>query len=327
MKRFSLYFTAPRRVELREESFAWPQAGKILVQTLSSAVSAGTELLFYRDQVPGDLQVDETIPGLSGKFRYPLKYGYASVGKIIEIENKKHSSLLGSMVFSLHVHESHFCAAPDEVLVLPAHVQPEEAVFLPILETAVNFMLDGRPLIGERAAVFGQGVVGLLTTALLARFPLESIVTFDSYELRRKVSELMGARASFEPGGKREQSADITYELSGNPDALALAIESTAFSGRIVIGSWYGRKKATAAFGGRFHRSRIKLISSQVSTITPELSGRWSKVRRLETAVRMLEEINTVPLISHRFPFSRAPGAYELLDRSPEETLQVVFSY
>jgi threonine dehydrogenase-like Zn-dependent dehydrogenase len=126
---------------------------------------------------------------------------------------------------------------------------------------------------------------------------------------------------------QEQQGADLTYELSGNPAALDQAIAATGFSGRVVIGSWYGQKRADINLGGRFHRSRMRLISSQVSTLAPEWTGRWSKARRLQVAWRMLEQVQPAHLITHRFPLTQAAQAYALLDQHPEEAIQVLLTY
>jgi threonine dehydrogenase-like Zn-dependent dehydrogenase len=123
------------------------------------------------------------------------------------------------------------------------------------------------------------------------------------------------------------QSFDLILELSGSPSALNTALAMSNFSGRIVIGSWYGEKKADIDLGGFFHRSRIKLISSQVSTISPELSGRWDKARRFEVALEALKRIQPQKWITHRFPIQDAEKAYQLLDKNPQDTIQVLFTY
>ncbi|MBN1218880.1 MAG: zinc-binding alcohol dehydrogenase [Anaerolineae bacterium] len=341
MKRQALYFTAPGQVLVREESLPAPAAGQVLVQTLCSAISPGTELLIYRGQFPTDIPVDESITALNGEFGYPLKYGYATVGRVAALGPDVAPAWAGQMVFAFQPHQSHFLAAPEELLPVPANVSPEEAAFLPNLETAVNFLLDGQPLIGERVAVFGQGVVGLLTTALLAQFPLNCLVTTDYYPLRREVSLKLGASASLDPTApdalpslravlKADSfyaGADLTYELSGNPAALEQALAVTGFDGRVVIGSWYGRKHANLNLGGRFHRSRIRLISSQVSTLTPSLGGRWTKTRRLNVAWRMVRQVQPGQLITHHFPFTEASQAYALLHQQPEKAIQVLLTY
>ena len=167
-------------------------------------------------------------------------------------------------------------------------------------------------------------------------FAPRDLVTLDRYPLRRDTSLALGAHASLDPAEPQaltrlhallQQGADLTYELSGNPAALDQAIAATGFSGRVVIGSWYGQKRVDVNLGGRFHRSRIRLISSQVSTLAPEWTGRWSKARRLQVAWRMLEQVRPARLITHRFPLVQAAQAYAMLDQHPEEAIQVALTY
>lgn len=332
MKRLSAYLAAPHRVEVREEEWAAPAQNQVLVETLVSAISPGTEMLFYRGQAPTDLAVDESIAALSGEVRYPLKYGYSAVGRVIEIGADVPAEWRGRLVFCFNPHESHFLAAPDALMPVPPGLKPEAAAFLPNMETAVNLVMDGQPVIGEQVAVFGQGIVGLLTTALLACFPLGRLVTLDRYSLRRERSLALGAHASLDPASpdalaSLREWADLAYELSGNPATLDWAVAVTGFAGRVVIGSWYGQKQAALNLGGRFHRSRIKLISSQVSTLAPEWTGRWTKTRRFQTAWNMIEQIKPAQLVTHRFPVERAAEAYALLDKHPEEAIQVMLIY
>ena len=216
-----------------------------------------------------------------------------------------------------------------------------DALFLPNMETAVNFVMDGRPVIGEHVGIFGQGVVGLLTTALLAQFPLHQLVTFDRYAARRRASLEAGADKSWDPDDPAVTDdwpdvdllntaagpADLVYELSGNPQALNQAIQMAGFGARIVLGSWYGSRAAELDLGGRFHRNRIKLISSQVSTLPSQFSARWTKKRRIDIAWEMIHKLKPKPLITHQFPLSRAKEAYELLDKNPAGALQVIFTY
>jgi 2-desacetyl-2-hydroxyethyl bacteriochlorophyllide A dehydrogenase len=341
MHRLALYFSAPQQISLREEALSPPAAGQVLVQTLVSAISPGTELLIYRGHFPTELPVDETITALDGTFDFPLKYGYATVGRVIDVGPEVPPAWKGQCVFAFQPHQSHYLAAPDDLLPVPSNISAEEAALLPNMETAVNFLLDGQPLIGERVAVFGQGIVGQLTTALLSRYPLNSLVTIDRYPLRREKSLALGALASLDPiepdalqsiravlkADTLYAGADLTYELSGNPAALDQALDVTAFNGRVVIGSWYGQKQAQLNLGGRFHRSRIRLISSQVSSLTPSLHGRWTKTRRLNVAWRMLRQVQVGQLITHRFPIGQAEHAYALLDEHPEKAIQVLLTY
>jgi len=336
VKQKTLYFTAPRQVELREETLPAPGADDVLVETICSAISAGTEMLIYQGRFPRDLETDSVISTLRGGFKYPLAYGYACVGKVVDVGKQVNSEWLGRSVFAFQPHTSYFVSKPESLFAIPDSLHPENACFLPNMETAVNLVQDGAPIFGERVLVLGQGVIGLLTTSLLAEFPLEVLVTADYYELRRKASLNLKVSDALDPNSENfrhdlsaysQRKFDLTFELSGSPATLNDALALTAFSGRIVIGSWYGEKQAKIDLGGAFHRSRIKLISSQVSTIAPELSGRWDKARRFEVAWQALEKIEPEKWITHRFSIDHAEEAYRLLDENPQETIQILVTY
>ena len=314
-----------------------PQGSELLVQTQLSAVSAGTEMLVYRGEIPldGQAQGDAISSGLS----YPLMYGYAAVGRVIQTGPSASADWRDRLVFSFQPHCSHFLVNPDQVLPVPERVSLEDAVFLPNMETAVNLVQDSAPVLGERVLILGQGVVGLLAAAILREFPVECLVTADRYAQRRGASANMGVTAALDPANAnfREQALrfsgdsrggfDLTLELTGNPSALNQAIALTAFSGRVVVGSWYGTKSAPVEFGGRFHRSRITLIASQVSTIAPQLAGRWDKSRRFGVAWEQLRRIRPARWITHRHSIATAEQAYRMLDEAPEDMIQLIFNY
>lgn len=338
--RQALYFTGPSTVELRQEPLAGPADGEVLVRTLASAVSAGTELMILSGRAPAGMPADSGLSSLSGTLAFPLKYGYACVGRVVALGAGVDPSLDGRMVFAFQPHQTHFSAPAAEIVPLPTDMPEERALFLPNVETAVNFVHDGRPLAGEKIVVFGQGIVGLLTAALLAAMRPALLVTLDRFPLRRQASLAFGAHVSLDPAEEgvaaklaerladpEYRGADLIYELSGDPSALDDALRATGFDGRVVIGSWYGEKRAPLDLGGEFHRSRIHLISSQVSTLAPALRGRWSKARRLAYALSLLDELQPERLISHRLPIAEAAGAYRLLAEQPEQALQLVFTY
>ncbi len=330
-------FVAPRRVEVQHEEVSGPTPGHVLVRTRVSAISAGTELLVYRGQAPADMAADEVIPGLAGALDFPLRYGYAAAGAVVDAAPGIDPTLGGRRVFAFHPHASLFQAEPDALLLIPDDVSFDDAVMLPSMETAVNLVMDGAPLLGENILVIGQGVVGLLTTALLAQMPLGGLATLDALEARRRESLRLGATAALDPAAPDVmdeiaeafdgQGADLVFELSGRPEALDTAIAAAGFGARVVIGSWYGTKRAPIDLGGRFHRSRIRLISSQVTTIAPELTGRWSKRRRFQSAWRMIRRVAPSRLVTGRFAIADAPAAYALLDEAPGEALQVLLTY
>jgi 2-desacetyl-2-hydroxyethyl bacteriochlorophyllide A dehydrogenase len=325
----AVFFEAPFAVGVRSEFVDAPGAGEVGVRAALSAVSAGTELLFYRGQVRPGEPVDAALPALIGPMHYPVRYGYAVVGRVESLGPGVDLQWRGRRVFCFHPHADRFTAPVQGLVPIPDAVEDADAVFLANMETAVTLVLDGTPRIGESVAVFGQGVVGLLTTALLARFPLSRLTAIDPVEFRRNASEQLGATAALAPDGAwgSHLPPDLLYELSGEPETLNATIDLAGVGARIVVGSWYGTKTAPVELGGRFHRSRLRLISSQVSTLPPGLGPAWDRTRRLTLAWDMIRATRPSRLITHRFPLRRAPEAYALLHAQPAEVLQVVLHY
>lgn len=329
----SVYFTGPGEVTVREEPVPDPSEGELRIESIVSAISAGTELLVYRGEMPEELPIDGSIDAVAGRFEYPFQYGYATVGRVTAVGEDVSPDWHDDLVFAFHPHASHVIATPADVRRVPDGCPPERAAFLANVEAATSFVMDGRPRIGEGIAVFGQGVVGLLTTALLAEFPLSALVTVEPHGSRRELSEQLGADESLSPekpvasAFDTEDGADLTFELSGNPEALGAALDATGYAGRVVVGSWYGNRRTDLNLGGRFHRSHIRVRSSQVSSVDPDHGGRWTKDRRFELAWRLLGTVEPRRLVTHRLPVERAPEAYRLLDQAPDETLQVLLTY
>ena len=336
-----MWLTGPRQVAVREGPAPVAGPGEVLVATARSAISSGTELLVYRGLVPDGMPLDASLPALKGQATFPLHYGYAAVGAVAVAGPGVDPAWAGRRVFAFHPHASCFVAVADELVALPDELADEAAALLPTLETAVTLLMDGQPSIGERVVVVGQGIVGLATTALLAGLPLARLVTLDRHPLRRRASLDLGASESLDPaagdtpsrlaallaGDGGPDGADLVFELSGSAAGLDQALELVGFGGRVVVGSWYGREPVALHLGGRFHRGRTRLVASQVSTLAPEHSGRWTKGRRLQTALAALARFPAARLITHRFPVGRAAEAYALLDERPHEAIQVLLTY
>jgi 2-desacetyl-2-hydroxyethyl bacteriochlorophyllide A dehydrogenase len=326
--RQSLWFEGRERVSLREETLDPPHSHEVLIETQVSAISPGTEMLFYRGELEEGTEIDAVLEGYRRRLEYPLPYGYASVGRISQAGSDVDPSLVGRLAFVFMPHASAFCIPAERIAAVPDGVAAEDAAFLAAAETAVNLTLDAAPLLGERVSVFGLGVIGLLTTGLLARFPLSALTCWELHSRRREAAALFGVSAadpaSSPPSGGTE---DLAIELSGSAEGFRLALSSCRFSGRLVVGSWYGmsaRRKAMDGFDTLFHRNRVHIVSSQVSTIDPALSSRWTRERRLGAAWEALRFLRPSRLITHRVPFSAAGEAYRLIAGTPGETIQVM---
>jgi 2-desacetyl-2-hydroxyethyl bacteriochlorophyllide A dehydrogenase len=327
-----VWFPRAREVELRPESS--PEIGPkdVRVRALASALSHGTEMLVYRGEAPRDLALD--LPTLDGSYAFPIKFGYASAGRVVAVGADAGDVHVGDTVFVHHPHQDEYVVPASSVVRLPVGLAPERAVFFANTETAVNILLDAHPRAGDVVAVFGQGVVGLLATQLLRRAGAV-VVAVEPVSRRRELALRLGAQVAVAPDDAasaireltRGRGADLAIEVSGNSAALQRAIDVVAFQATIVVASWYGTKPVSLDLGGRFHRARLRLVSSQVGAVDPALAPRWDRARWTAYATSLLAELELAPLISHRFPYTRASEAYALVDGHPDDVVQVLLTY
>jgi 2-desacetyl-2-hydroxyethyl bacteriochlorophyllide A dehydrogenase len=333
MRARALWFTAPRTATLRAEAVGPPGPGEVRVETIASAVSAGTEMLVYRGEVPRDLRLD--LPTFAGSYAFPIKYGYAATGRVLDTGSGVENLSPGDPVFVHHPHQEMFVVPAQMPVRLPDDLDPVLGVFSANLETALNIVHDTPMRLGENALIFGQGVVGILVALLLKLAGAGPVLVVDPLEERRSLALAAGADGAFASGELNDRvmeftggrGADVAVETSGSGAALQSAIDAVATEGTVVVASWYGTKPVTLALGGHFHRGRVSLRSSQVGRLNPGLAPRWDRVRRMDTVLGLLGRLKLGELISHRIPFGEAPQAYAMLDERPEEALQVIFTY
>ena len=321
-----LSFVAPQRVEIEPVELPELEPGALIVRTLYSGISTGTELLGYRGLLDPDLPLDERIGSLGGTFRYPFAYGYSCVG---EVERSAGSVPRGSLVFAFHPHQDRFVTGADDVVPLPAGTDPRLATLLPYLETGLQLRLDAGPVAQETVALLGLGVVGVVTALLLQRAGA-TVVAADPSGDRRELAASLGI-AACTPEELRSRlpsrGVPLLLELSGSPTALAGGLDLLAHEGVALVGSWYGRQPVELPLGGAFHRRRLTIRSSQVSTIPAAQSGRWDVGRRRQVAVALLGELPLGALATTEFPFDEAPAAYRALDSREPGVVHVALRY
>jgi len=291
-------------------------------------------MLVYRGQVPAELPLD--LPTFAGDFSFPIKHGYATVGRVLDAGAGVEHLSPGDLLFVHHPHQETFTVPADMPVCLPYGTDPTAGVFFANLETALNVVHDTPLHLGETALVFGQGVVGLLVTQLLKRAGANRVLAVEPIERRRELALEVGADAALEPdedllervfeatGGR---GADVAVEASSSGAALQAAVDAVAAEGTVVVASWYGTKPVTLSLGGHFHRGRVRVRSSQVGRISPELGPRWDRARRTEAVLGLIPRLRLAELVSHRVPFEEAPRAYRLVDEDPGETVQVLLTY
>jgi 2-desacetyl-2-hydroxyethyl bacteriochlorophyllide A dehydrogenase len=327
----ALYFVAPKKVEVREVPLKLNlDEGQVLVQTEYSGISAGTELLAFRGELDPELPLDETIGPLAGTFRYPFSYGYSCAGRVVRSRGRLTE---GALVVALHPHQDRFVLADDEVMVLEERGDARVATLFPLVETALQICLDAGETLCEQVVVVGLGVVGILTASLLQRSGA-SVIATEPTAWRRRAAQSLGIRA-VEPENLSDEvdtwtggrGVPLLVELSGQPAALARGLSVLGHEGCALVASWYGTKDVSLPLGGAFHRRRLSLRSTQVSTIPARLSSRWTVARRRAAARELLEELPLGRLATHEFALSRAQEAFEAIDRQEEDLLHVALRH
>jgi 2-desacetyl-2-hydroxyethyl bacteriochlorophyllide A dehydrogenase len=328
MKARAVHFVAPRRVELREVEVPDPPTGHVLVATEWSGISSGTELLAYRGEVDPELPLDETLGALAGTFAYPFRYGYSAVGRVVRPAAPLRE---GQRVFAFHPHQDRFVAHAREVVAVD-DLDPRAATLYPMVETALQVCLDAAPRLGETAVVVGLGAVGILVAALLHRTGAV-VLGAEPEPARRAAAAAFGVRA-VAPDQAQEvvaaetrQGADLVVEASGNPGALASSLGLLAHEGTALVCSWYGTKPVALPLGAAFHRRRLALRSTQVSTLPAALTARWDRRRRTELAWRLTRELPLSVLATHSFPFEQAAEAYAGADRRDDGLIHATLRY
>ena len=326
----ALRFVAPRRVELEAVDVRAPIDGELLVRTHWSGISGGTELLAYRGELDAGSPRDETIASLSGRFEYPFAYGYSCVGEVLtsHVEDIRE----GATVFAFHPHQDLFTVTGSEVVGVD-DVDARVATLFPLVETALQVALDAGPRLGEPMVVFGLGTVGVISAAMLRRAGAD-IVGVDPRRDRREAANGFGIRAVdvFEIDAVvREMTSGagvpLVVDATGHPPALARALELLSHEGEVLVCSWYGTKEVSLPLGMAFHRRRLQIRSTQVSTIPARLAGRWDVRRRRQAAARLLGELPVKLLATHEVPFDRAQEAYAALDRGEPGMMHVELRY
>jgi 2-desacetyl-2-hydroxyethyl bacteriochlorophyllide A dehydrogenase len=325
----ALWFVAPRSVEIRECECPEPGPGQAVVRTAFSGISPGTELLAYRGEIDETVALDETIAAMAGgAFSYPFRYGYSCVGRIVSGD----ALAEGAWVFAFHPHQDRFVVEEKDTVAIDG-IEPRTATLFPLVETALQVSLEVEVETNATVVVAGLGVVGLLIAVLLQRGGTE-VIGSEPMPWRRDLASSLGIEA-VEPAelGPRVERAtgnrgvEVLVDASGNPAALANGLRLLAHEGTALVVSWYGTKPVPLPLGAEFHRRRLTIRSTQVSTIPARLAGEWSRERRREVTVGLMGELPLEALATHEFRFSDAKAAYQQADAAQPGLLHAALCY
>ena len=297
----AFWLRTPGTGEIRPVNVPEPGAGDVLVRTLRSGVSRGTEMIVFRGGVPQTHHQIMRAPFQEGDFPGPVKYGYLNVGRV----EHGPAELLGQTVFCLYPHQTHYVVPASAVTIVPDDVPPSRAVLTGTVETAVNVLWDAAPLLGDRIAVVGAGMVGCSVARLLARYPAADVTLVDVDPSRAAVAAALGvgfASPTDAPGRR-----DLVIHTSATAAGLQRSLELLAPGGTVLELSWYGDTEVALSLGGAFHSDRLTIRASQVGTVSPARAAIRSYADRLALALELLRDPAFDVLITGDSHFDELP--------------------
>ncbi len=293
----ALWYSAAGQAELRQERLSPPGPDEVRARTLWTALSRGTERLVFEGRVPEAVAERMRVPGQGGAFSFPVKYGYCAVAE----------TEAGERVFALQPHQEAFNAPRNSLCPLPEDLPPRRAVLAANMETALNALWDSGAGPGDRIAVVGGGVVGLLVAHLCAGLPGAEVSLIDRDPARAETARALGLAFALPEAAPRE--ADIVFHASASAAGLDLALSLAGEEGTIVELSWYGTDAVAAPLGLAFHARRLRLIASQVGAVAASRRPRWSHRRRLAKALALLCDPRLDALLTEEVAFDALPAA------------------
>ena len=317
----AFWVRSPGVGEIRPVDLPDPGPDEVLVRTLYSGISRGTETLVFRGEVPADQRVVMRAPFQEGEFPGPVKYGYLNVGLV----ERGPVELLGRTVFCLYPHQTAFVVPATAVHVLPEGVPPARAVLAGTVETAVNALWDAAPLVGDRVTVIGAGMVGCCVAALLARFPGVSVELVDVDPDRTAVASALGV--AFATPAEAAGARDLVVHASATSAGLQLALRLLAAEATVMELSWYGDREVNLSLGGAFHSGRLRIHASQVGTISPARRTSRTHADRLALALDLLRDPVFDALLSGESPFGHLPDVLAALAAGTRPALTHLITY
>jgi threonine dehydrogenase-like Zn-dependent dehydrogenase len=297
----AFWLAAPDMGEIRSHPLSDPAPGEVLVRTLYSAVSRGTETLVFRGGVPPSQYDFMRAPFQEGDFPAPVKYGYLSVGVV----EQGPAELRGRTVFCLYPHQTAYVVPAEDVTVVPDGVPARRAVLTGAVETAVNGLWDAAPLVGDRIAVVGAGMIGCSVAAVLARFPGARVQLVDANPDRAAVAAALGVEFALPADAAGD--CDVVVHASATSAGLTRALELLAPDATVVELSWYGDRPVSVPLGEYFHSRRLTVRSSQVGGIAPARRDRRSHADRRKVALDLLADPAFDALITGECRFDDLP--------------------
>jgi predicted dehydrogenase/threonine dehydrogenase-like Zn-dependent dehydrogenase len=345
--------------------------GTALIRTAASLVSAGTERMVVEfaeknllgkarsrpdlvRQVFDKARREGILPTIDAAFNrldQPMALGYSSAGTVIAVGSGLEGIRIGDRVacaggnYAVH---AEYAVVPRNLLVrLPEQVEFDSAAFTTLGAIALHGFRLAQPQLGERVAIVGMGLLGLLSAGI-ARAAGCTVFGVDLDPQRIALAQSMGyetvSRAQAEESGKSFTSGQgfdvvlICADARSN-DPIELAGQLARDRGRVIaVGAVglliprkiYFEKEIHFQISRSYGPGRYDPAYEEGGQDYPIGFVRWTEGRNLEAFVELLGsgKIDVNPLISHRFPIEEAPRAYDLITGKRKESfLGVLLTY
>ncbi len=321
-KSLELWHVSYKESELRESPLEKPEPDDLVIESVFSMVSPGTERIVSLGNVPEEVGENMRVPYMKGFFSFPCTYGYSLVGMVMQGSDE----MMGQLVHVMHPHKSVVTIKKDLVFPVPGFIPAKRAALASNLETAINAIWDSGLSAGDKVLVVGFGIIGALVAMLIKRFPGVDLLVLEKEQERAKKAEELGLRV-LSTTKRIGNNYDIAFNTSGSGRGLQTCLDVLGFEGKVIELSWFGSDAVNLKLGHGFHYNRKQIISSQVSNIPSSKSNRWNYQRRKELVFKLLKDDVFDQLITLEVPFSNAPSFFKKLRNEEIPDIGIVFSY
>jgi threonine dehydrogenase-like Zn-dependent dehydrogenase len=322
IKANALWHISPRASEIIGQDLTDTNENLLLIESLYSLVSLGTERVVSRGLVPQAVWTQMRVPGMEGSFSLPCKYGYSLAGRVL----KGPARYLGRMVHVMHPHQDVVYAEASSVFLIPDEVPPQRAVLAGNFETAVNAVWDSEISVGDTVVIAGFGLIGALIAMLVSDIPGVTVKVHETNEKRCRVAMKMGFKPALN-AGDAAASFDVAFNTTADSEGLQFCIDNTGFEGQVTEVSYYGAERVSVLLGETFHTARKKIVMSQVSHIPGKKMGRWDQQRRKNLVFDLLRDNRYDSLVENIVPFWDAPGLFNNIRNGSIDEISVILRY
>jgi len=322
MKANALWHTTSEFSAILEQELPDRNNHMLLIESLYSLVSLGTERLVASALIPVTIGDQMAVPYMEGSFSLPCKYGYSLVGKVL----KGPAEYKGKTVHLMHPHQDKSWVNASSVYTIPPEIPAQRAVLASQVETAVNAIWDSRISLGDTVLIAGFGLVGAIIALLALDIPGVKVSILEKNEYRKEIAREMCFHVLDKPD-ENDEVYDVAIHTTGDEKVLQFCIDHIGLESQVTEVSFYGKKSVTLMLGETFHSGRKRIVVSQVSQIPSQKMNRWDLERRKNLVFDILEDKRFDLLVGNIVPFEHAPVLFNQIRYGLINDISVVFQY